>query len=403
MSDAYDVILYGATGFTGRQAAARLAATAPPGLRWAIAGRSAERLEALAAQCNPHGVVVADSQDPPTVDAMVARARVVISTAGPYLRYGTPVVEACVRLGVHYADITGETPWIKRLIEHYSEAATARGTRIIPACGFDSAPSDLGTLAVVAHLREHQYAATLSVNASFTAAGGINGGTAATLLTMAEDKVLEGALTDVLLLNPEDHQSDAERGRSADLDRIYWDGDREVWLCPFLMAFINTRVVRRSNALLASWGQGYGSAFTYHEAMETRSRTRAVVMEKSVRTLAAALRRPSGRWLARKLVPEPGAGPTEAAMDAGFFRLRLVGEAENGERVLVTLKSQGDPGNRVTTTILCEAALMLAEDHAHLPGGPTRGGILTPATGLGLPLLERLRGRGFELDFRPID
>lgn len=401
--DSFEVILYGATGFTGRQLAARFAAQAPPGLRWAIAGRSAAKLEALAASVSPTGIIVADSREPASVDAMVRRGRVVATTAGPYLRYGTPVVDACVEHGVHYVDITGETPWVKRLIDRHHEAAAAQGTRIIPFCGFDSVPSDLGTLAVVEHLRTAHDAPTLSVSATFTAGGGVNGGTAATLLAMAEDKVLDQALDDVLLLNPPDRQSDAERARSGDLDHVYWDGDREAWIGPFVMAFINTRVVRRSNGLFVGYGQGYGPAFTYHEALETRSRARAVWLERGVAALAAALRRKSGRWLTKLFVPEPGEGPTEAEMEAGFFRLRLIGEAENGERVLATMKAKGDPGNRVTTTILAEAALLLATEPEKLPGGPGRGGILTPATGLGLPLLDRLRARGLELDFKPID
>jgi short subunit dehydrogenase-like uncharacterized protein len=400
MTDTFEVIVHGATGFTGRQVAARMAAGAPPGLRWAIAGRSREKLEALAATTHPTDIIVADSQDHAAIDALVRRARVVATTAGPYLRHGTPLVDACVEHGVHYVDITGETPWVKRLVDRHHATAAARGTRIIPFCGFDSVPSDLGTLAVVDYLRTHQGAPTLSVSASFTMGGGINGGTAATLLAMAEDKVLDQAIEDVLLLNPPDRQSDAERARSGDLDRIYWDGDREAWLTPFIMAFINTRVVRRSNGLLMGWGEGYGPAFTYREAMETRSRARAVWMERGVATLAAAVRGRAGRWLTRRLVPAPGEGPSEEQMNTGFFRLRLIGEAENGERVLATMKAQGDPGNRVTTTILTEAALLLASEPERLPGGPARGGVLTPATGLGLPLLDRLRARGFELDFQ---
>lgn len=403
MSDThFDVVLYGATGFTGRQAVAYFQQHAPAGLRWAVAGRSREKLEALAMAHGATGVIVADSGQPATVEAMAARAGVLLTTAGPYSRYGTPVVEACVRHGVHYVDITGETPWVRGLIDAYDAEAARIGTRIVPFCGFDSVPSDLGVLAVVEHLRRTYDADTRSVSASYTVRGGFNGGTAASMMTLADTDPGGRLLNDVLLLNPADRQSEAERARSADLRGVHYDALRKVWLAPFLMAAVNTRVVRRSNALFAGWDRPYGASFAYHEAHETKSRLKAYGIAAALGAVERALDRGPVRWLAGKLSPAPGEGPSEATMDGGFMRGRYLGEAESGQRVLATMKAKGDPGNRVTVKILCESALLLAGGVDALPGGAARGGVLTPATAFGLPLLERLRAQGFDWQIEAI-
>jgi short subunit dehydrogenase-like uncharacterized protein len=396
----FDIVLYGATGFTGQQAAHYLARRAPAGLRWAVAGRSAAKLEALAEATGAAGAVVADSTRPETIDAMVARARVVATTAGPFSRYGTPVVEACAEHAVDYVDITGETPWVRELIDRFHHRAAASGARLTPFCGFDSVPSDLGALLVVDHLRRAYGEATRRVSASFRLRGGLNGGTLATLLEKGESGGMRRAMEDPFLLNPPDRRGDeAARDRAG----VEFDADRGVWLAPFFMAPINTRVVRRSAALAAQFGEPYGPNFGYDEALETSRRAMALAMS----ALSRATPRVAGSRLARaalrKLGPAPGQGPSERAMDHGFFTTRLVGESESGRKVMATLRRHGDPGNRVTVAILCESALLLAlAPRERLPGGAARGGVLTPATALGLPLVDRLRDAEFELDVGPL-
>lgn len=401
MRSPYDIVLYGATGFTGRQCARHLA-THADGLKWAIAGRSRSKLEALAAEVAPTGVIVADSTDAAAVDAMVQQARVICTTAGPFARYGTPVVEACVAHGVDYVDITGETPWVRDLIDRFHDTAALGGTRIVPFCGFDSVPSDLGALYVVEQLRQRG-TTTRRISASFTAKGGLNGGTLDSALTMAESGEAR-RMADPLLLNPRDRQSDAERKRSRDLRSVIYDPDRDVWLTPFIMAQINTRVVRRSNALFAEYdGQPYGPRFTYHEAMEMKGKAKAYGVGLGLAAVEKLLRKRWGRSLLRRVGPDPGQGPSDATMDGGFTRVRLVGSGDDGQKVLATLQSQGDPGNRVTVKILCESALMLAQStRSTLPGGPSRGGVLTPATALGLGLLDRLEAVGFRLSIQDL-
>jgi short subunit dehydrogenase-like uncharacterized protein len=393
-----DVVLFGATGFTGRQTAAYFARHAPAGLKWAVAGRSADKLAAVAGSCGGVEAIVGDGADADAMSRLAARARVVLTTAGPFAKYGDALVAACAANQAHYVDITGESPWVRSVIDRFHAKAAADGTRIVPCCGFDSVPSDIGALVLVDHVRRALGQPTVRVLATFSLRGGINGGTVDSALTMSESG---RGMGDVLLLNPESHRSEAERARSRDRRSVEWSGDHQRWLCPFVMAPVNTRIVRRSAALLDDWGEGYagGAGFTYDEAMETRSRLTAWSMTLGLGLGFAALRTRPGRAIARRLAPSPGQGPSEQVMDEGFYRVRLRAEAADGRVVWGTVADRGDPGNRATVKMLCEAALLLATTPAdQLPGGSSRGGVLTPATALGLPYVERLRSAGMTLE-----
>jgi short subunit dehydrogenase-like uncharacterized protein len=397
----FDIVVYGATGFTGTQAAHYLARRAPEGLRWAVAGRRADKLEEVAEATGAAGVIVADSTRPDSIDAMVARARVIATTAGPFSRYGTPVVEACVNHEVDYVDITGETPWVRDLIDRFHERAAASGARITPFCGFDSVPSDLGALIAVDHLRRAHGEGTRRVSSSFRMRGGLNGGTLATMLILAESGELRRATEDPFLLNPPGPRPASDKAR--DRAGVDFDDDRGVWLAPFFMAPINTRVVRRSAALAETYGEPYGQNFGYDEALETSRRTMARTISGVSRMMPRIAASRAGRAALAKLGPAPGKGPSEHTMDEGFFSARLVGESEHGRKVLATLSRRGDPGNRVTVAILCESALLLATaKRDELPGGAARGGVLTPATALGLPLVDRLRDADFQIAVGPL-
>jgi short subunit dehydrogenase-like uncharacterized protein len=396
----YDVVLYGATGFTGQQAAAWFQKHAPVGLRWAVAGRRAEALGEVASRTGADGVIVADSTDIDSVAKMVATTRVLLTTAGPYFKYGDPVVDACASQGVHYVDITGETPWVADIIERLHEVATKNSTRIVPFCGFDSIPSDLGVLLLANEMRSRFGVGVRSIFGSFKLRGGLNGGTLDSALTMA-DLGVNRRLGNPLLLNPRSHRTEEEKRRSRDFRSITYDGVRECWLAPFVMAMINTRVVRRSNALRDVYGDGaYGAEFSYDEAMEFRSRFQATQIALSLLALEKSLRSSVTRSLIRKFGPSPGKGPSEAVMDGGFMRVRHVGVADDGRKLMLTIKSDGDPGNRITVALLCESALLLATSAPEdLPGGASRGGVLTPATALGMSLRPRLESVGFSFEF----
>ena len=396
----YDVILYGASGFVGRQTA-RYFSDHAPGLRWAVAGRSAAKLEALRAKfiaASP-GIVVADADDAAALDALAAQARVVLSTAGPFARFGSELVAACVRHGTHYVDITGETPWVRQMIDRHHDAAAKSATRIVPGCGFDSVPSDLGAWLVARALHAKHGERCVSVKACFGVRGGLNGGTAASMLN-AFDEGLQGQLDDPFLLNPAG-TAPADAASHRDPAGALRDADFGGWLAPFVMGPINTRVVRRSAALLAESGP-YAPAFRYQEyarmgrgaAGALTATTFAVGMAAGRSALAfAPLRRVAARFM-----PAPGEGPSERAMDGGSFRCELVGIGERGSVQRGRIAGHGDPGNRATTIFVCESALALAQDAKHLPGGPRFGGVLTPATALGSVLAARLRAAGMTIE-----
>jgi short subunit dehydrogenase-like uncharacterized protein len=362
------IAVYGASGFTGRQAAAYVARCGAMPL--VLVGRSREKLDAVASGlARPAEIRVADSADPASVHAALAGVRVVVNTAGPFARYGDPVVAAVVAHGADYVDISGETPWVRSLIARFDVPARERGCRIVPMCGFDSVPSDLGAWMVARFLGP-----TKEVYAGFSLKGGLNGGTAASGLALAEDG--QGA-------------SLADRG----IDRVRWDDALDRWLTPFVMAPTNIEVVRRTAALLEAEGQGYGPGFAYWEAMETRRRTAAWANLVAMRGLDFALRHRWSLALARRVVPKPGEGPSEATMDHGFFRTRLVGTAVDGRRAWGLVSDTGDPGNRATVKMLVELGFALYLDRERLPA---RAGILTPATAFGDVGIERLRAAGMQ-------
>ena len=397
----YDVVLYGASGFVGRQTVAYFAAhpeVRSRRLRWALAGRTATKLEATR-QAIPGakkaGIVVAEAHDIQAMDALAASTRVVLSTAGPFALYGSELVAACVRHGTHYVDITGETPWVRGLIDQHHALAQQTGARIIPFCGFDSVPSDLSAWLAREAMQAQFGEACAHVKVAFSLRGGFNGGTLASLFNMLNNGQ-SAQMADPFLLNP---LGSRPVSPSAHVDPIAprYDADFSAWLGPFMMSTINTRVVRRSAALL-----GYGDDHGYQEYLRLgRGPVAAVAATTlSVGSVAsqAALRLRPVRWLAQRLAPAPGAGPSEARMDSGSFRARWIGESASGHQVRGVIADQGDPGNRATTKMLCESALCLALQRDELPGGPEHGGLLTPASGLGDVLVQRLRAAGMTLE-----
>lgn len=398
----YDVVLYGASGFVGRQTVAYFARQAG-GLRWAVAGRSAARLQAVRQACGAAqaGVVVADAADAVALDALAAQTRVVLSTAGPFARHGSELVAACVRHGTHYVDITGETPWVREMIERHHDAAARRGTRIVPGCGFDSVPSDLGAWGVAQALWKRHGERCASVKACFSLRGGLNGGTFASLVNMLETG-RRRELADPFLLNPPGTVP-ADPLPHADPVAPHHDADFRAWLGPFFMGPINTRVVRRTVAL--SGESPFAPDFRYQEYLRFGRGPGAALAAAGFAfgSLAGqgALAFGPLRWLAAALAPAPGEGPSERAMDGGSFRCDLVGVGERGSLQRGCIAGRGDPGNRATTTFVCEAALALAFDAAALPGGAAFGGVLTPATAFGAVLTARLRRAGMTVE--PLD
>jgi short subunit dehydrogenase-like uncharacterized protein len=401
----YDVVLYGASGFTGKQAAQYLTQHVPRGaLRWAIAGRNREKLDAVKAALGDAAtgidVQVADSQDQDAVNALVAQTRVLLNTAGPFALYGDAIVAACVRFRTHYVDISGETPWIRSLIERYHAQATAEGPRIIPCCGFDSVPSDLGTYLVVRHLQTTLGVPCRQVKAYFQLYGGFNGGTMASVFNLYDSGQAD-QLQDPFLLTPGIEHSEEEKARDQDPVLPFYDAEIDAWVGPFFMGPVNTRVVRRSQALFEQWQQPYGPEFGYQEYLKFEpplAMVKATGVTAALALLQGIMPLSPARRVLKTLLPQPGSGPSERTLENGWFRCELIGLADDGRQVRGLIADQGDPGNRATVKFLCESALCLALNADELPGGPRRGGLLTPATGLGERLAQRLRARGMRIE-----
>lgn len=391
----YDVVLYGASGFTGKQTVQYFAQhVVQSEVRWAIAGRNRQKLEWVKAQVGVNvDVLVADSQEQTAVDGIVSQTRVLLNTAGPFALYGNAIVDACVRLGTHYVDITGETPWVKELCDRYHDRAASNGTRIIPFCGFDSVPSDLGTYLVVRYMQQELGVSCRAVKAYFQVYGGLNGGTLASGFNLY-DSGKANQVSNPFLLNPSSERSPMETERNRDPEFPEYDPDIGTWVAPFFMGAINTRVVRRSSALYNQWQEAYGPDFTYQEYLKFEpplAWLQAVGVTAGMALFTGAVQLSPIRNLLQPLLPLPGSGPSEKTMNEGWFRCELLGFASDGRKTRGLICDHGDPGNRATVKFLCESALCLALDEAKLPGGQQRGGILTPATGLGDVLAERLR------------
>ena len=398
----YDVVLYGASGFTGKQTVQYFAQHVTSGeVRWAIAGRNRQKLEQVKAQIGVDvDILVADSQDENAIDNIVSQTRALLNTAGPFALYGNKIVDACVRFKTHYVDITGETPWVKELCDRYHDRAAADGTRIIPCCGFDSVPSDLGAYLVVRYIQRELGVSCRAVKAYYQAMGGFNGGTLASAFNLYDSGQMS-QVSDPFLLDPSGDRSPEEIERNRDPESPQYDSDLGTWVAPFFMGAINTRVVRRSSALYSQWQEPYGSDFTYQEYLKFDSPLgwlQAAGMTAATALFTGAIQQPPIRSLLQPLLPQPGSGPSEKTMNEGWFRCELLGLTSDGGKVRGLICDRGDPGNRATVKFLCESALCLVSDRDRLPGGWQRGGILTPATGLGDVLAERLRNAGMTLE-----
>ena len=379
----FDVVLYGATGFTGRQAVAYFARRARPGTRWAIAGRNRQKLEALGAGVP---ILVAETANQAEVDAIVARTRALLTTAGPFRIHGDPLVDACVRLGTHYVDISGETARIRDLVDRHHRAAEAARARIVPFCGFSSAPADLA----VYLLDESLGGRLVEAKGRVTLGGGsFNGGTIASIGLAHEngDFVRE---RDVFLLGPDARRP--IRPVERDPRGVRYDREAGVWTAPAPMGVSDTRAVRRSGVL-----RRRDVVYREHLAFPGRAGLwKALGFEVAMLFLGLLMRHAPTRGLLQRLIPA-GSGPSERAMDEAWFELRVSGKTDAGEEAVVTMRGQGDAGNRITVTCACESALAMAEDEAALP--PSFG-VLTPSTAMGNVLSRRLVEAGIEIEVR---
>jgi short subunit dehydrogenase-like uncharacterized protein len=391
----FDLVVWGATGFTGQLVVEYLCERygVDGELNWAIAGRNRNKLEQLRSRCLPASsteqlpLLLADSDDPDSLADMVARTRVICATVGPYARHGTPLVAACAEAGTDYCDLTGEVQWMAQVIPAYEATARASGARIVHTCGFDSIPSDLGTWFLQQQmLATHGVAATRVKARVGRNRGAASGGTIASMLNMMEeamrDPTVRKTLANPYALYPQEEAPGKDR---ADQGGPRYDPDFRQWTAPFLMAAVNTRVVRRSNALL---GFPWGRDFRYDEAMLSSSRMHATGNSIAAGTGMLALALRPGRKLAQRFLPAPGEGPSRKQREAGHYEIYFHGihPDDRSKDMRARVTGDMDPGYGSTSKMLGEAAVCLALDEAEVEGG-----FWTPASALDGKLLERLR------------
>lgn len=391
----YDLVLFGATGFTGQLVAEYLFEHygVDKQLRWAIAGRNRAKLEAL--RCSLQGeapaaqlpILEADSTDVKALASVAKQTRAICSTVGPYAQHGTLLVAACAKHGTDYCDLTGEVPWVAQMIRDYQAVAEASGARIVHSCGFDSIPSDLGTWYVQEEMyRAHGvYAARVRGRVGKTR-GAASGGTVLSLMGVLEaaikDSEIRRGLRDKYWLYPA-----GEPPGPAVKDQLgpRFDPRFEQWTTPFVMAQINERVVRRSNALLEfPWGRD----FNYDESLLCKNRSQAIAISAGMGAALVGALNPLGRRLMAHWLPKAGEGPDREARERGCFELFFLAEHPNkaGVDVRVSVTGDRDPGYGSTSRMLGEAAVCLASGESTVGGG-----IWTPASALAAALIPRLQ------------
>lgn len=407
----FSIVVWGATGFTGKLTAEYLLERygVSREFTWAIGGRNRAKLEqvrkdigesaGIAADALP--IVVGDSDDAGFLDELASRTRVVCTTVGPYAKYGSNLVAACVAAGTHYCDLTGEVQWMARMIAAHHEAAVTSGARIVFTCGFDCIPSDLGAFFLHEEMKKRHGVPCSRVQYRVKGfSGAASGGTIASMFNMMDemqqDRSIIKTMTAPYALNPAGEQSGPD---AAEAVMASYDPEFEEWIAPFLMGAVNTKVVRRSNALL---DYAYGRDFRYDEAILCGqgpggyAKATAAGLGSALGMGAMAIG-PLRRLVANRL-PQPGEGPSRARREAGYFDIALLGHHPNDPTLNLagTIHGDRDPGYGSTSKMLGESAVCLASDE--LTSG---GGCLTPASAMGSALLARLlpnAGVTFEID-----
>jgi len=411
----FDIIVFGATGFVGELTAKYLAEHAPAGTRIALGGRSSGKLEdtrkRLPAAATDWPLIVADADSPASLDAMVARTRVIATTVGPYLKYGEALIGAAASAGTDYVDLTGEVPFIRFAIDKYDDVARATGARIVPGCGFDAIPSDVGVYSLYCKVRDDGAGELTDTTHVVTKMrGGLSGGTIDSM------RVISGLARDAesrkVLLNPQALSSGPgampTAGRSSEptdmpnLNASAVDPSLRGGLGPFIMASYNTRIVRRSNFLLDG---AYGSSFRYGEAMlfgknSLLARAAGGAAGGAIGMFLAGLAFKPTRSVLDRFLPKPGDGPSEKSRERGFFELQAFTRTTTGKRYRSVTAAQGDPGYKATAMMFGEAALTLALDREDLP---ERYGLLTPVSAMGDALVTRLKAAGMTIEAGPLD
>ena len=403
----YDLVIMGATGFTGKLVVEYLIenyGVENEEFTWAIAGRDKNKLETLRSSfkyidsnSNKIPRLVVDSHDTNSLDKMTSISRLVISTVGPYLKFGEALVESCVKNGTHYCDLTGEVPFIRKSIDAFDIKAKKNNCRIVHSCGFDSVPSDIGVLLLQMDSLKRFDKPCDEVNLYVRSIrGGLSGGTIDSMISifkyMGSNPGHRKLLKSPFSLNP--RESLKNNTWQPILKSVKWDDDIQRWLCPFIMAGFNSRIVMRTNAIT---DYRYGIDFKYSEVSSYKKGLsgflKAVVMFIGLVLIQISLKVRPLLWFLRKFfLPSPGEGPSKEIRDNGFFELEIIGSMDNIKKIRLTVTGEGDPGYSATAKMITESALSILLDQDRIP---KVSGVLTPAAGIGVVLAERLNDKGF--------
>ena len=380
MTKPFDLVVHGATGFTGRLVVEYLLQRYPAGsgLRWAMGGRSAAKLAAVRDELGAPAdtaLVVTDTTDAASLQALMDSTRLVLTTVGPYQLYGNELVAACAQAGVDYVDLCGEPAWMRRMIDAHEATAKASGARIVFSCGFDSIPFDLGVFLLQTEMQARFGRPASRVRGRVRKMKGtFSGGTAASLKATLAAAASEPGVLDLLrspfALTPGFTGPRQPSGSKPMVDEALGEG---VWVAPFVMAAINTRNVHRSNLLL---GHAYGPDFVYDEMLVTGPGAKGEAFANAVA---------SDKSLGSDSGPKPGEGPSREEREAGHYDVLFLGEDALGHRLRVAVTGDRDPGYGSTSKMITEAAVCLLENRS------TPGGIWTTAPALGQALIDRLQ------------
>ncbi|SUZ52110.1 uncharacterized protein METZ01_LOCUS4964 [marine metagenome] len=392
MSKEFDIIIWGATGFTGRLVAEYIFKNySPEKLNWAIAGRDKKKLinvrDKIADENIP--IIIADSFDEMSLTKMTQKTKVICSTVGPYSKYGSLLVKSCIKTNTHYCDLAGEAQWIRKIVDTYHQEAKNKKIRIVNSCGFDSIPSDIGVYFIHKNLPDVNIKLDkISMRVSGFK-GSLSGGTYASMNNIiteaSKDRLIGKILTNPYGLNPEGQRSGPDK---RDLNKVKYDEDSKSWIAPFMMAGINTKIVRRSNALS---NYSYGKNFTYDESIMTgdgfRGRIKAIM---SVLPLIFLSAKPGSllKRIFNFFTPKPGQGPNENERENGYYSMRFYIRYNDKSRALVRVTGDRDPGYGSTSKMLAESAICLSKDSLK-----DTYGVITPSIAMGDQILDRLQAK----------
>jgi saccharopine dehydrogenase (NAD+, L-glutamate forming) len=405
----YAVVLYGATSFVGQITAKYLSQFLADSndVEWAIAGRDEEKLKKLQSEISDSGsakkvdIIIANSNDEASLDEMTKQAKVVISTVGPYLKYGEPLIKSCANNGTDYVDLTGEAIFIKDMMDKYQDTASQSGARIVNSCGFDSIPSDLGVYFTQQQAEKQFDEVCEKIHMRVKAAkGGLSGGTVASMATIFEevgkDKSRRKQVANPYLLNDD---ADAPNVRQKNVSKPEYDSEHGRWLAPFVMASINTRIVHRTNQLT---DYEYGREFKYDEAMWMKDGVKGQLTSYALSAglfgfATTMMFKPSRELLSKHVLPKSGSGPSKSEQENGYFDIRFFGYTASNDSISTKVTGDRDPGYGSTSRMLAQSALCLAQDISHQD---VKGGFWTPASAMGDKLIARLKehsGLSFEV------